>query len=44
MKTLLIGASLNPERYAYQAVHLLVEKNQEVIPFGLKTLKLVDVP
>ena len=36
MKTLLIGASLNPERYAYQAVHLLVEKNQEVIPFGLK--------
>ena len=34
MKTLLIGASLKPERYSYQATQLLVEKNFEVIPLG----------
>ncbi len=34
MKTLLIGASLKPERYSYQATKLLVEKEFDVIPLG----------
>lgn len=34
MKTLLIGASLKPERYSYQATLLLVDKGFDVIPLG----------
>ena len=35
-KTLVIGASINPERYAYKAIHLLVKNEIEVVPMGLK--------
>ena len=35
-KTLVIGASVNPERYAYKAIHLLVKHEIEVVPMGVK--------
>ena len=35
-KTLVIGASINPERYSYKAIHLLVKHKIEVIPIGIK--------
>jgi predicted CoA-binding protein len=35
-KTLVIGASPNPERYAYLATSMLQEYGHEVIPYGLK--------
>jgi predicted CoA-binding protein len=35
-KTLVIGASINPERYAYKAIHLLVKNKIEVVPMGEK--------
>lgn len=43
MKTLLIGASLKPERYSYLATQLLVEKNIEVIPLGPREGHISDV-
>jgi len=42
-KTVLIGASTNPERYAYLAVLNLLSKGYEVIPIGLKEGKIKDV-
>lgn len=35
-KTLILGASTNPERYAYKATVKLVEHGHEVFPVGLK--------
>lgn len=35
-KTIVIGASENPERYAYKAVIALQRKGHEVVPVGLK--------
>ena len=35
-KTLVIGASINPERYAYKAIQLLVKHQIEVVPMGVK--------
>ena len=35
-KTLVVGASINPERYAYKAIHLLVKHEIEVVPMGVK--------
>ena len=35
-KTLVIGASVNPERYAYKAIQLLVKHQIEVVPMGVK--------
>lgn len=36
MKTLVIGASENPERYSYKAIHQLVKAGYEVNAVGLK--------
>ncbi len=36
MKTLVIGASTKPERYAYQAIERLKAKQHEVIALGIK--------
>ena len=36
MKTLVIGASENPERYAYKSIHQLVKAGHEVKAVGLK--------
>lgn len=35
-KTLVIGASLKPERYSYKAIKMLVEKSIATEAFGLK--------
>lgn len=35
-KTIVIGASTNPERYAYKAILALARHDHEVIPIGLK--------
>lgn len=35
-KTLVLGASPNPERYAHKAVFALKQKGHEVIPIGLR--------
>jgi predicted CoA-binding protein len=35
-KTMVIGASTNPERYAYKAIKKLVENNHPVVAIGLK--------
>ena len=35
-KTLVIGASTNPARYAYLAVNRLLAKRHEVIPLGIE--------
>ena len=36
MKTLVIGASTNPERYSYKAIERLKAKQHNVIALGLK--------
>lgn len=36
MKTLVIGASSNPERYAFLALNKLQKHNHEVVAIGLK--------
>lgn len=36
-KTLVIGASTNPQRYSYLATNLLSDYQHEVVPFGIKT-------
>ncbi len=36
-KTVVIGATPNPSRYAYIASHMLKEYNHEIIPIGIKT-------
>lgn len=35
-KTLVIGASTNPERYAYQAAEKLTQSGHPIVLFGLK--------
>jgi len=35
-KTLVLGATTNPNRYAYMAVNRLLENNYEVVPVGIK--------
>lgn len=35
-KTLVLGASPNPERYGYKATEMLTEYGHTVVPFGLK--------
>lgn len=37
LKTLVIGASLNEDRYSNKAVRLLTEYQHEVVAFGLKS-------
>lgn len=43
MKTLVIGAGTNPERYAWKAVHSLRLHGQEVIAFGKESGTIDDV-
>jgi predicted CoA-binding protein len=39
-KTIVIGASTNPERYSYKATIALQKHNHEVIPVGIKEGKI----
>ncbi len=41
-KTLVIGATPNPSRYAFIATEMLTEYGHEVIPFGIKRGKILD--
>lgn len=36
MKTLIIGASTNPERYSFKAAHSLLNNGYEIVLFGVK--------
>jgi hypothetical protein len=36
MKTLVLGATDNPDRYAYKAVHSLKRHGHEVVPVGIR--------
>ena len=40
MKTVIIGASTNPDRYAYKASHMLKQHNQQFVPVGIKSGKV----
>lgn len=42
-KTVVIGASSNPQRYAYLATVKLHEKGHEVVPVGLKEGKIEGI-
>lgn len=43
MKTLVLGASDNPERYSNKAIKMLVNHKHEVIAIGNKTTTVNDV-
>ena len=43
-KTLVLGATPNPERYAYKAVHQLLSKEIEVVPMGIKDGVIASIP
>jgi predicted CoA-binding protein len=43
-KTLVIGASDNPQRYSYLAVNRLREHHHPVVAIGRKNTKVADVP
>jgi hypothetical protein len=36
-KTVIIGATTNPARYAYLAARMLTQYNHEIVPVGIKT-------
>ena len=42
-KTLVIGASDNPERYAYKAMKMLQEHNHPVVAVGRKQIETLGV-
>ncbi len=42
-KTLVLGASLKPNRYSNYVIHKLVENDNEVSAFGLKTGEVAGV-
>lgn len=41
-KTLIIGATNNPERYAYKAAHSLKSHGHSIVPFGIKKGEVAD--
>lgn len=43
-KTLVLGASIKPERYAYRAVVQLRRKNIEVVPMGVVEGQIDSIP
>ena len=42
-KTLVIGASENPDRYSNKAIHALVSQGHEVVAIGLKSGEVAGV-
>jgi predicted CoA-binding protein len=42
-KTLVLGASDNPSRYAYRAVHSLKNHGHEVVPVGIRQGKVAGL-
>jgi len=43
-KTLILGATPNPTRYAYRAAHRLVDNDHEIINVGIKQGEVAGVP
>lgn len=43
-KTVVIGASDNPGRYSYKAVHQLKRSGHEVVPVGIKRGEVAGLP
>ncbi|WP_130734291.1 CoA-binding protein [Flavobacterium sp. J27] len=43
MKTLVIGATTNKERYAYKAIHNLVGKSHQVVAIGASKGMALDI-
>lgn len=43
MKTLVIGATTNKERYAYKAIHNLIGKSHQVVAIGAKKGMALDI-
>lgn len=44
MKTLILGATNNPARYAYLAAHRLVAAGHEIVNIGIKKGEVAGVP
>lgn len=44
LKTVVLGASVKPDRYAYKAIESLVERGHEVVPLGLKEGEVAGIP
>jgi len=44
MKTLVLGATDNPARYAYRAVHQLLAHGHEVVPVGIRRGEVAGLP
>jgi len=44
MKTLVLGATDNPARYAYKAIHALRQHGHEVVPVGIRKGEVADLP
>lgn len=42
-KTVVLGASTNPARTSYAAIHRLSNAGEEVIPIGIKEGKVADI-
>ena len=40
MKTIVLGASPNPDRYSYKAVQLLQDKEKDVVAMGINKGKI----
>ncbi len=43
-KTLVLGATTNPERYAYRAVQRLLQHGHEVVPVGIRSGEIEGIP
>jgi uncharacterized protein len=43
-KTVIVGASTNPSRYAFMAAERLVECHQEIVPIGVKSGEVFGKP
>jgi predicted CoA-binding protein len=43
-KTLVLGASDNPDRYSYRAVHQLKKHGHEVVPVGIRKGQVAGLP
>jgi len=42
-KTLIIGASTDPDRYAYKAAHMLTAKGHQIVNIGIKKGEVAGV-
>ena len=44
MKTLVVGASINPARVSHSAIHRLVENDHDVLAYGLREGTVSGIP